>query len=769
MADGHITVRISAAADRSVENVFGSIERRGAKMRDNLNRATRTSVGTTGDQQIRAADKAAAAAERAAKRAADAQTREAARAAREVEKSYKAQQTALDKVAREQDRIFERQARSAQRARDREVREATRAAERQARQEAYYQRSMAYRTAYHGVIRYFPGAMGHAARASMDVLRGAGVDPSLAGSVGRSVSLNTAAVGLANQERIATGQSRGPAYYENLARGVGQDLSVDPEQAIDLMRQFTARTGEFDVAGNKLREMASIALASGANFNEFGSAAGYVYSQLKDMPDAGNRTVAVMRGIVGQTAVGAVEMEEYAKQMGRIAANAHMMVGPADKNIMKMSALAQFVVEAGGGTGGADAARSLVSLMTTPQKGARRKAFEKHGVSLYTDNTPGKRTQLRDITDIIKDSISKTGGDLPALNEMWMDVLGAKSVKGLSTLYREAAGGTSGTAAEKDAAGRKAIDQALDKYMRAQLDKATEEKNIAEHQRSPAAKAQQFQNNLDKIVSVVATKVIPPLESAAPSVLKFAEAMGRVAAWAADNPGKAIAAAFLLSLARAGIETLVRHKIERWFNGVGRGGAPLFGGPGGAPPGAIVPAGTLGGAVRAGGASAAFNAAVGGLMGYSAGSAVDAVAGSQKQGLFSMIGAGAGAGAAYGPWGALIGAGGGALGALFKPGGLIDEFAAVTKHFTFGEKVAGGSSGADYDRMMAEYRKSHPGAVGGGGAAGPPKITAEMDPTQITKALGDTMRSTTIRVHVVNASDLKQTQPQVDPRGRAPN
>jgi hypothetical protein len=488
--------------------------------------------------------------------------------------------------------------------------------------------------------------------------------------------------------------------------------------------------------------------------------------------------MAVMRGIVGQTAVGAVEMEEYAKQMGRIAANAHMMQGSADTNIMKMSALAQFVVEAGGGTGGADAARSLVSLMTTPQKGARAKAFAKHGVDLYTDKS---KTLLRPIDEIIKDSISKTGGSLPGLNEMWMDTLGAKSVKGLSSAYRDASGATSGTAAEKDAAGRKAIDAALDKYMKAQLDAATEQKNIADHQKSIAAKAQDFQNNLDRIVSVTATQLIPPLERAAPSAIKIAEAFAKVAGWAAENPGKAILAAFVMSIARAGVESRIREQIERWFAGPGArrmpGGSPLGAGPGAdtggggplmlSPPGQLNRSNPRGfrAAIKGGGIGAGFNALVGGAMGYSAGAGVDAMAGSQSSGLFSMIGAGAGAGAAYGPWGALIGGGLGALGAIPK---LLDEAIPVLKGggYKFGEKVAGGSDGDAYDRMVAEYTKTHPGAApGAGGAAGPPKIEAQIDHTQFSKAVGHEIRAALAQgVRISNINELRP--PKVSGKGR---
>jgi hypothetical protein len=422
----------------------------------------------------------------------------------------------------------------------------------------------ATRTSHRTTRFMFPrpeGAIGYASRTANELLRGVGVDMSLGGGVSRSNERETAGMGLAQQERIANGTSRGGAYWTGVSTKVGDDLKIAPERVTALMRSFTGKTGDFGVAPMMGEKLGSMSLAAGADLGEMGNAAGYIYNQLKDMPDAAQRTLDVMRGIVGQTAVGAVEMKDYAAQMGRVAANAKAFEGDISQNILTLSALTQLSIAEGGATSGADAARSIAAFSNTTSKGQRIDAFKRHGVELFNEGG----TQKRPILDIIRDSLVASKGNIPAMTEMWADTLGQKPIRGMMNAYNKAGGGG------KEGPGVKAAMALLEPFNRAQVTEDVEKKNIEDYQATRAAKAQHFQNQLDKITEAAATRLIPALEQLAPMALRIASAFGNFITWATENPGKVIALAISVAIGRALTESFFRSILERGIkSGVGK-------------------------------------------------------------------------------------------------------------------------------------------------------------------------------------------------------
>jgi hypothetical protein len=464
----------------------------------------------------------------------------------------------------------------------REANRVQRQAEREHLREQYAQSReidrFATRTSHRATRFFFPrpeGALGYGKRLAGDLARGVGIDTSLSGGVARARERESAGMGLAQQERIAEGgKSRGGAFWAGKSLEVGTALKADPAEVTEMMRAFTGKTGDFKAAAEQAKELASMTLASGANMGEMGNAAGYVYNQLKGMPDAAARTLDVMRGIVGQTAVGAVEMEEYAKQMGRIAANAKMFQGDVSKNILELSALTQLSIAEGGATSGADAARSIAAFANTTSKGMRINAFKKQGIDLFNEGG----TQKRPILDIIKDSLIKSKGSIPEMTKMWADTLGQKPIRGLTNAFNAAGGGEKGW----EAALAK-----IKPFMDAQLDKETERKNIEDRNQTMAARAQDFQNKLDQITTSLANRLLPTLEELAPKLLQLSSAFADVVAWAAANPWKAVMAGAGVAIGRALAESGGRMLLERGLNGIhGAGGM-------GAPIGAITGAGAV--------------------------------------------------------------------------------------------------------------------------------------------------------------------------------
>lgn len=611
---------------------------------------------------------------------------------------------------------------------------------------------LATRTSHRATRFLFPrpeGAIGYASRTANELMRGMGIDVSFAGGVARAKERETAGMGLAQQERIATGKTKGGAYWSGVSQDVGAALSYDPAKVTELMRAFTGKTGDFAEAPGIAKELGAMSVAAGADLGEMGDAAGYVYNQLKGMPDAAKLTLDVMRGIVGQTAVGAVEMKDYASQMGRVAANAKQFEGNAADNILMLSALTQLSIAEGGATSGADAARSTAAFANTTNKGQRINAFKRHGVNLF--NKEG--TQKRSIEDILHDSMIASKGNLQAFSEMWADTLGQKPLKGLLNAYNSKGGGE---------AGWKAAKEKIAPYLKAQMTEDAQRKNLEDYQATAAAKAQRFQNQLDRITESLASRLIPAMEQLAPTALSIAKSFGNFVAWASENPGKVIAAAISLSIGRAFTESLFRSVIDSVIK---RG----VGGPGG---GGGVMGGPMGGKLAAAGTGLAVGAAVYAGIDYAGKSQYNE--GVEKTGAISkgLVGVhGAGLGQAileaeqqlkkYQNDKGLVGGAFSGMMNMFGAGDEADvkglEDLIARKRAEFEDFRSTGKLSPEAQRDLAAQRDAQGQAQ------------KEADALAIGRATGDALKGQTLNVRVTNASDIGGGDggPRVDPSGRS--
>lgn len=523
-----IILRIGAGLESSVERSFQLLEERAKK--------AAAEVGKGTDSSAKSAEKAAqrrvTADERAAKKAETAATKAAAKQQRELDKTAEVAKKAADKAADAQVKATEKVIKAKEKAAARERAIEERATTR--RVSDFARRSS--RFVANSFIPYVPvGSI--AKRAGAEVMRGMGVDLSVASSFQRNISLESQAIGLAQQERIATGgTTAGAAHYEAIARRGGKALGVDNTDPIELMRAFSGKTGDFAKLEEVVSRLGPLAVASGTGFQNMGDAAGFFYNQVKHLPNAMDLTVEGMRAIIGQTAVGAVEMPDFAKHMGRIAANASKFSGDRGTNIAQFSALAQLSMETGGAASAAEAARGVGAFSNTLGKNARIKAFKSAGVELFSDpgTGPGKNTTYRPMFDIIKDSITKTGGNIPMLGGMWADSIGRKPVTALATAYRDAGGGE---------AGLLAMNAALDKYMNATLSATAEQENVNDHLKSAAAQAKIFQNELDEVSKEAQAELLPALKELKQPILDLARFMANVTHSALENPKTAAAVA----------------------------------------------------------------------------------------------------------------------------------------------------------------------------------------------------------------------------------
>jgi hypothetical protein len=280
-----------------------------------------------------------------------------------------------------------------------------------------------------------------------------------------------------------------------------------------------------------------------------------VSNGLGDIPNKGEVIDEVMRTIAGQGKLGAVEISDMATQMARIAAAASNFSGDRAKNIQQFGALAQIARAEGGAPSAAESARSMGGFANTLKKSARIAAFKKEGIDVFTDKT---RTKLKDPIDLIKSSLLATGGDLVRMNKLFMDVVGARTVGGLQKTFVGAGGGK---------AGLEKVDEQIARMMKAQVSKDEVKESAERASQTTAAKAARFQNELDKVTVGVMANLVPALEDAGESILKWSKVVGAIATWAVTNPKTAIASAITASIARAGLESAFRSGIERLILG----------------------------------------------------------------------------------------------------------------------------------------------------------------------------------------------------------
>lgn len=528
--------RIGASVDRSVEAVFGNIEQRakraGTVVERSLNPTMKAGNGRGGPYRTAAkeAERSYQKINHAAEQSSRKQIRETERVRREMERGYKQ----LARVAETETR---RQYQSEMRARD----------------------AFARRTSYQSLRNM--GQLGRiGVRAAGGIARGMGIDTSLQGGMRRGVEINSAAVGIANQERIATGQSRGAAYYEQSARQIAGGLSIDPSKVMAGMRAFTGMTGEFGASNKMIGGLARISAASGADLGQMGSAAGAVYNQTHDIQS----TLAVVRSLAVQSAKGSIEMKDYATKIGKLAAPAANFAGGTSKNIEILSAMAQHAAPYAGGP--AQAATAVRAFATTFGKKSSLAAFKKSGIDVFTDKS---QTQMRGPLELLHDVLLKTGGSLPKMAQLFPNARALMPLmQPLAATFNKAGGGEAGAQA--------AIDD-ITKVMKGQLDKGTEAKNVAAYRQSQAAKAQEFQNNLDKVVSVMAKDLMPAMEQLEPTIIKSIKAFGTLVTFLSDHVGLAIVGAIVGSVGKAALGAALRSSIDRAMSGFGGGGS---GGPG---------------------------------------------------------------------------------------------------------------------------------------------------------------------------------------------
>lgn len=433
------------------------------------------------------------------------------------------------------------------------------------------------------IVPQFPIAS-LARRAGSEVARGLGVDPTLSGAMQRNIDLETLAQRASNSAMLA-GQNISPATIEARVREVSDKYGVSRTQAASGALSFQKLTGDLDLGLAKMEDMVALSAATGTNVDDFAQAMGNASNALGDIPNKGKVLMEIMEAVAVHGAKGAVEVSDMAVHMARVSSTAGAFSGDPAENIKLMSVFGQLARAGGGAPSAAESARSVVGFANTFQKSARIRAFEDiTGKSAYTDDT---KREIRPALDLIKDALRATGGNREEMNKIFMDAIGARAMRGLLTIFNKAGGGEAGLADVDKKIGFFREGESIPEEIKARA--------LAQFEGTTAAKVQKFQNKLDDVADRLQERLLPALDAAAPSIIKFVGVMGDMLAWAVSNPGKAFTAAILLSIARAGIDAAIRKGVESI---VLSAATRMMGLPGGVGPGGIGAGGTMAGFAR---------------------------------------------------------------------------------------------------------------------------------------------------------------------------
>lgn len=725
---GEVRFGVAAYLDRSVDVVFGNIERRAQRARDVVNRQ----LGAAGRGAMRGLEAESG-------RASNKMIGDARRTEKEIERSFAQRVRAAERSMRQEQRLHERMLREQVRAAERAAREQERiqnywhrarsGSERrrsleemraqrgfdrgQEREQRYLGRAMGYRTAYHGMVRYAPGALYRGARVAHDMLRGAGIETHVGAHVGNVVeaeqlAMKLSAKGYRPGEAGVTGKRVDPRELMSNARQLAKKHGLSTKEILEGQMKFTEKVGNLAGARAITTDLVKLSIGQGIDMGELGTAAGKIDSMLQIQKEyegdanADKRrgaTMALLRGMVLQSKIGSIESGDIARELPKLSGIAGMFQGDVADNLTQLLTLTQW-----GDIGPAKNAATAstyaqnFALDLTKKAGKIQKTL---GIDVFDEQ--GKLKQIRplvtqmlavtkagdlgeaflDIFDDdgeIRSALAKTkgGGVIDGKRVSQVEMLSAmlpnkRSYLGMQqalTLYQGAGGGEAGLAK---------VEAEFERFSK-QISQTQLDEDLAIQEGSLKRKSDRFNAAVEEITDTLIQDLGPTLAKASPHVIELISALGKAAKWAGDNPGRAITMLIVASIMRAGLESAARIAMERAAMMMFTGRAGIAGGGVGALPGTggivpVGPGGPIGPTNRgtrlariAGGGVKLVGGAMTGMMLHQTGLGIGDMIGDKDAGdLMGNIGGGIAAG------GMTAGLPGAAVGALLGAANASDN------------------------------------------------------------------------------------------------
>lgn len=452
--------------------------------------------------------------------------------------------------------------------------------------------NMPYRMGYWASRNFSPVTpmLSMAHRMGSDLMRGAGINMDFGGMLQSGIELQKSSVQLSNQgfqeNKVGTGSSRGErvdsGQLQKEFQATAKQYGFDPNEVARAATKFVDLTGDLKGARAAMGDLAQLSNATSSDLTDMASAAGSVSVQLEramgnDMQGRTKALGSIMRIFAGQGKEGAVEIKDFAAQMAKVATITNRFGGDRESIFSMVGVLAQESRKAGGSASASQAATSVSRFAQYVGSKNGSKEFAKMGVNVFTDDS---KRFLRNPKEIILEALSHTEGNSVKMGSLFKNVMAGRAIAGFTDVYNTARG--------KGGSNQQGLDAVIEEF--GNLEKATMtaaevEKDNAKVMETTAKKAQVFQDQLQEMVSSLATKVMPEVEKLGPMVLRMVDAMASLTGWLAENPLRAIPIALGVAITKAGIEQTLRVGIENIMktamnfgsNGSGLGGMGMVG------------------------------------------------------------------------------------------------------------------------------------------------------------------------------------------------
>ncbi len=411
---------------------------------------------------------------------------------------------------------------------------------------------------------------------------GGGMARSVGGAVGTVAKIGGAAAGIAGgfaaadalrersevQRRAsALANAAGdPNLKGRLAEEAGSVKGFSGTETLGSMQAFVGKTGDLGAARASLQGIGALALATDSDFETMGETAGNAFNVIADaIEDPKKRIEAlqkVMAGWAGQGNIGAVELKDLAQFGGRLGASTRKFAGDPADLLIKMGAMAQAAVRAGGASDAAEATTGVARFAADLVKKPAQKALTAMGVDVFAG--PGKKgskeyqSKLADPGRIIADILEKTKGSL-ALNEDVVNAESGKVLGGFADLYLKAE-------SKKKGSGRDAVLGEFKRYENAAIApeavKAQAESRLSDPDMQLKEAAKVFNESVGRELAPVAVKLAHQFAELVPLAATAARMFGKMIGYLTENPfsgiGIIVGAAIVKDIATAGISSLIK-------------------------------------------------------------------------------------------------------------------------------------------------------------------------------------------------------------------
>lgn len=506
---------------------------------------------------VRAREKAELASAKAVTRERIAQERQVAR---ERNKSAKEHETALKRASSEGSRVGRERA-----AREISVRNEARASNREF-----------LRTTFGNASQRVMGTVGAIGRVGAAAVGLSGAALTSA-SLGQALQLDEMTRRLAINSRGPGQAGANPEELRKKFTNLGIETGIAPEQLAGGAMKYVSKTGDLTTAMANMKTFAVTAQATGASVEDIASAAADLSEKfdIKTTEDMG-KALAVL---TFQGKRGAFELKDMAEQFPEMAAAAQRAGMTGVKGMQTLGGLAQIARQSTGSGAEASTAVQMMLTQLTTKSGQLHsgEALGGQKVDVFEGGDPTKKA--RDIPTVISEVISKSHGNQQQLAKLF-DVRGLRAVSPLIKAYHDAADSTTGTAAQKEAAGKANVLRKIQVASDSGGSWADVEADAADAMKATSVQLEQLKIRLE---NAAASAFFPALQNLTPHLEELVPVVAKAAALVADlvsafaqNPLEGIGAAMTLAvmkeIASAGIGQAVSLAITEGIGLMAAGG-----------------------------------------------------------------------------------------------------------------------------------------------------------------------------------------------------